>query len=102
MNLNKHLIIRCITDFKVWWPQDPTIHVYETQLNSQAGDGDTGGSAAFVFLGKPSGLSLKGQSWEETHVYFPISTGGLAFPPSLVAPLHHLQEGYLLAFASLS
>lgn len=102
MNLNKHLIIRCITDFKVWWPQDPTIHVCETQLNSQPGDGDAGGSAAFIFLGKPSGLSLKGQSWEETHVYFPIPTGGPAFPPSSVPPSHHLQEGNLLAFTSLS
>lgn len=27
MNLNKHLIIHRITDFKVWWPQDPAIHV---------------------------------------------------------------------------
>lgn len=25
MNLNKHLIIYWITDFKVWWPQDPAV-----------------------------------------------------------------------------
>lgn len=37
MNLNKHLIICCLTDFKVWWPQDPVVCGYEHNLVHRRG-----------------------------------------------------------------
>lgn len=62
MNLNKHLIICCITDFKVWWPQDTAIHVWEAQLDSPGRDWGSGGPIAPAFLGKSGGMIWKRQS----------------------------------------
>lgn len=50
------------------------------------------GSIAPVFPGKPSGMSLERQSWEETRFYFPTSApAGCPFP--FKSAPSHLPEG---------
>ena len=79
VNLNKHLITHRRTDFKVWWPQDPAIHVLWSTAGFPGRGWGHSGNIVSVFLGKQSGMCLKRQSWRE-----PICTSPLL--PGLVLP----------------
>lgn len=69
MNLSKHLVICCLADFKVCWPQDPAVCGYETQPSSKAWAwgrrGERGGAS--VFPERAVGMSLEAWSWEGVH-----------------------------------
>lgn len=67
MNLNKRLVICCLADFKVCWPQDPAVCGYATQPSSKVWTwrGERGGAS--VFPERAVGMILETWSWEGVH-----------------------------------